>query len=203
MNLKNALIMGLRVAFAALIFVLIACGFYFGLKSSYFRSKMASLNLDYKNVASDFERINRQNLELKNKFSLLQKEFDAISLDRNNLIVQAKSLLSEKNRANELVNSIEKIKQDNASLEENNAEIASQNLDIKGQLEKLTTDYEAVVKDKKELEASLEKERDLSQVNKLIEDIASVQKAYEVLSGSVKQKEMEIDKLKVKNSHKD
>lgn len=200
MNLSKALITILRITFATLLFILIVCGFYFGLKSSYFRSKMNSLNLDYKNISSTSEKLSKENLELKNKYATLQKDYEAISLDRNNLILQAKNLLAGKTRANELENSMEKIKQEYASLEKDNAELRTQNLGVKAQLKKLTLAYEAAVKDKKNLEKLLAKERDISPINKLEEDMTKLQKAYDNLSGAVQEKEKEIDKIIAKNS---
>jgi len=186
--------------FIVSLLVLGAIVIYFGLKS-----KRASLEL--KSEKANYEQTRRENLglkdnyaKIKNNYDKLQKEHQALTLDRNNLYAQAKILPAERERARLLEVSLEKGKKDTELTEKQKQEILEKNLSLKEQIKDLQIIQKQLIKEKEQLLETLEKEREKSGIKRLEEQAVSLKKENTDLNNSLKIAQSELGKLKESDS---
>jgi tetratricopeptide (TPR) repeat protein len=95
-------------------------------------------------VRSAYEKINKENVDIKNNFGRIKKEFlelesgyKALSRDRDNLLIQTEKLIREKNLAQGLKVSLEDSKKLIAKLEEEKAQALGQGLKLEEEIDSL------------------------------------------------------------------
>lgn len=149
-----------------------------------------------KNTGPDYEKLEKESAGLKNEHAKLQKDFQAITMDRDNLINQAKLLLSDRARANDLSEALEKIKNEKELVENEKEEIIDKNLKLGEEIQKLEAAYGQIKNEKQQLEDLLSKERDKNQVRKLGQEKADLQKENGELKAALKQAQGELSRGK-------
>ena len=87
-------------------------------------------------------------------------------MDRDNLINQAKSLLGNKGRAEELEGLLSESKKEKAIFEKDNNDLVNKNFGLEEKYKKLEADLGRMQNEKKRAEDLLAKERDKNQLKK-------------------------------------
>jgi tetratricopeptide (TPR) repeat protein len=139
----------LTVVIGVLIFVESAGLIFFAHKSQNLIQKNKVYFEKIENFQPGFEKMSRETQETLKKYEVVSKELEAAKIDRENLLVQAKSLLGERARAAELQTLLDKNKGEMEESGKESSELKSQNLTLNADIKKL-----------KEAEATLTKERD-------------------------------------------
>ena len=142
------------------------------------------------------QRIAQEYQELKDSYDKLQKDFQAISMDRDNLIAQAKLLLQDRGKVKELEDALAKAQSD----KELAAKAQEDALNRIKELEDKNAEFEntqgRLYNEKKQLEEVLAKERDKSGIKKLQDDKLALQKENSELKATFKQAQSQVQQLK-------
>jgi len=186
-NLKNKN----KILFAILILVLLAGIAYFTLKSSTLFSKLKNLNSDYEKLTQNYEKLSRDNQELKNSYSKIQKEYQATSLDRDNMVAQARGLLVDRERARELEAEVLRLKADIEAQAKEKQAIVNQNLGDKDGINRIVAEKEQLIREKAQLMEALAKEKDNYTLKKLTQENAGLQREKNTLGINLKQSQSE------------
>lgn len=175
--------------------ILISLSVFGILRSSQFYSKYKKTDSNLQKFMREFESIKKENAGFKEKFEKTEKELKALSVDRDNLITQAKSLLADRARVKELEAELEKIKQAKELLDEESKQTNSENRNLKKELKKLSVSYAQKVQDKKQLEESLSLERDEVSVTKLEKEKLALTQENEKLLVNFAKSEKQVNSL--------
>ncbi len=161
----------------------------------YFARKSQGLSRELESFKPGYEKLTRAELELKNKYSELSKENEAMRIDRENLLSQIKSLLAERSRANELAGSLEKANDNLSILGREKKELQDYSSGLKDELSKLRQAQEGLVKERDELKSAYEKESGNTGIKELKKRISDLQKENKGIESNLKRKEKEFDKF--------
>lgn len=182
-----------KTLFITLLIVLAGFNIFFFLRLS--RAPASKI----KYVKSDCEKPGKENLEFKDKYAKLQKEYDALSADRDNVLFQTKSLLSQKEKAGEAEAAFEKMKKENETAAKEKKEAQDKTLEFQGEIgvlrnkiEELIADNGRTINEKKQLEELIAKERDKNPILKLKDEKAGLQKELASANAGIKQASAEL-----------
>ncbi len=145
------------------------------------------------------DKFGKENVELKDVYAKLQKDFAAlkkqledVSVDRDNLASQTSGLMAQKKRAIELDAALENSRQEMKALEEKNKGIIEQNLKLREEKQDLETIQKQLIKEKEQLQEQL----DATGVKALTKTNESLKSEKAKLQNDLKQAQSEIKKLK-------
>ncbi|MDO8748541.1 MAG: tetratricopeptide repeat protein [Candidatus Omnitrophota bacterium] len=177
----------------------------------FFLSILVSLNIIFlfkfsrvpsskiKDVKPDRENLIKENLEFKNKYATLQKEYDAIIADRDNVLVQTRFLLSQKEKVKEAEAWLEEMKKKGEALEKEKIESESKNLklqekiaDSENKIEELISEKGRAVNEKKQLEELIARERDKNPILKLEDEKAKLREELVLVNAGSKQVKLDL-----------
>ena len=136
---------------------------------------------------SEKERQAKEYQDLKDNYAKLERDYNNLSLDRDNLINQAKSLLGNKGRAEELEGILLASKKESAIFEKDNNDLVNKNLGLEEKCEKLETDIGRLRNEKKRAEDLLAKERHKSQIKRLEQENVQLMKELNAVKLSLNQ----------------
>jgi len=147
-----------------------------------------------KDVKPDCENLIKENLEFKNKYATLQKEYDAVIADRDNVLFQAKFLLSQKEKVREAEASFERMKKEGEALEKEKIESEGKNLKLQeeiagleNKIEELISEKGRAINEKKQLEDLIARERDKNPILKLEDEKAKLRDELALANAGIKQ----------------
>jgi len=167
------------------------------------------LNLAVKNQKANFEKINKEGLDLKVKldkiiadYAKAQKDLEFSAAERDKLNVQIKGLLVDRDRARELETILESAKKQNESLlkDKDNLgktkqETIEESLVLREKIKELETIKKQLLTEKEQLGQSLEEARKKIGYSKLEQDNLFLKKENSQLVSSLNQRVSEIAKL--------
>jgi len=175
--------------------------------NAYLGFRAHQLSLKLKNQGLILDNAHNETLEARKSYDIMQKDYAKLQRDygtliseRDNLFLRMKGLLVENERKKELEVSLENTKKDMQLLEKTKEEILEQGLALKGQIEDLQTIQKQLIKEKEQLQETIEQEKDKSGLKNLEQENLSLRSAKNTLADSLKQKDAEIDKLKTSES---
>lgn len=194
-----------------------------GITGGYFALRTNELTLKIKNLQPDYEKSLKNNDELKNNYAELDKKYNALLQDRDNLFAQTKNLLTWKTKAEELQQSIEKTAEEMKLLKEEKQKEQEKGLKFKDDIKRLKDDVKRLqdenkgLKDEiiqlKQTKDEILKEKDL--INEAYEKILrtnipeetdkkikSLELENKELSDNIKKIQGEFEKLKKTESNK-
>ena len=152
-----------------------------------------------KEVKPDRENLIKENLEFKNKYATLQKDYNAIIADRDNVLFQTKFLLSQKEKVKDAEASFEKMKKEAETVEQEKKETQGKNLELQNEIKGLEEKIEELIgekgqaiNEKKQLEELIAKERDKNPILKLEDEKARLQKELTSANASIKQTQSDL-----------
>lgn len=169
---------------------------YFSQKNKEISDKINSLNPDY-------EKLVKENKELKNKYADLVKESEKVKEDRNNILVQLKGLFAEKNRAQELAVALDKSNKEAESFQKEKNEAREQNTGLKEELKKLQDLQAQITQERDGLKAAYEKISSESTIKELTDENAGLRGEKNELQIALKQAQRELEQFKEKKSKSD
>ena len=147
-----------------------------------------------KEVKPGCENLIKENLEFKNKYATLQKEYDAVIADRDNVLFQAKFLLSQKEKVKEAEASFERMRKEGEALEKEKIESESKNLKLQekiagleNKIEELISEKGRAINEKKQLEELIARERDKNPILKLEDEKARLREELALANAGIKQ----------------
>lgn len=155
------------------------------------------------NENTESQRVSTGDQELKDKYEKLQKDFQALSMDRDNLINQAKLLLNEKSKAREFEDALAKEKSDRALVVKEKEEIQGVLNDLQEKHTALKDVQGKLEAEKQQLEDALAKERDKKWVKKITDDKVALQKENGGLKLTLKETQTALTKLKERSTQAD
>jgi len=180
--------------------LLITANIYLG-----FRAHRLSLKL--KNQGLSLDNSHKQALEIKKSYDKIQDDYakldrgsQALIVERDNVLLRLKGLLAENELKKQLEATLESTRRDMQLLEKAKQEILNQNLVLKEQIKYHETIQKQLIKEKEQLQEAVEKEKEKSGVRKLEQENISLKTAKNTMENSLKQKDVEIDKLKTSES---
>ncbi|KPK97831.1 MAG: hypothetical protein AMJ95_07135 [Omnitrophica WOR_2 bacterium SM23_72] len=117
-------------------------------------------------LRSSYEKINKENVDIKKNFATIKAELaklksdnKALSQDRDNLLIQTKKLITDKNLATELKASLDESKKLIEQLEKDKAEALAEGLSLQEEREALEAMQERLYLENEQLKKSLEEEK--------------------------------------------
>ena len=143
--------------------------------------------------------IMKENLELKNKYAKLDKDYAAVIADRDNVLFQAKFLLSQKEKVREAEASFEKMRKESEAVEQEKKEAESKNLELQNEIKGLEEKIEELIgekgraiNEKKQLEELIARERDKNPILKLEDEKARLKEGFALANADIKQAKAEL-----------
>ncbi len=190
------------ITLSAAIFILSAAGIYFNAKYSKAILNLKNINkeyqkseVDYKKIIAEDERGKKENQEYKNNYIKLQKDYQALSLDRDNVLIQAKNLLAVRSRAKELEDELEKFKNEIELFKKKEKKFLQQNFIFNNKFKKLMAMQRKLVYERNQLEQFLVKERDYGGIKKLEQEKDELKQENSGLISKLKDSQMEVNRL--------
>lgn len=184
MNLVKILIN--KKTIALLVIILLGGILYYNLKSSKLFTRVKGLEKDYATLTQNFSRMTRDNQELKDNYAKLQKDLQAVSLERDNLLVQSRGLLEDRERARSLEAEVGKLEARIDAVTKEKEAAINQGLGVKDAVRRVLAEKEQVIKEKRELQDALEKERSGYTLKKLQVENSGLIKDKNNLNNSLK-----------------
>ncbi len=151
----------------------------------------------------NLEKISKEGFDLKQKyvtiqndFNKLQQDYQAISVDRDNLLIQIKKLAADRDRAAQLEESVKKnvaaietLTKDRKELDEQLMSQKKANLDLEAARTQL-------VAEKDQLAQQLQQARDQATYKRLDQENKSVKKDNDALNRALKEQQEQVARLK-------
>jgi tetratricopeptide (TPR) repeat protein len=203
MNQNKKTLHGKIFIFVCLIVILII----FALVGIFFVIRADRLSSQLKNQKSSCEKIDKENLEIKNNYNKVKEENARLQLDlqkaiqeKDNVAGQVRGLLADRQLARELEGSLAKNKKDMEALTQEKQELLERSLIFKGKIKDLETIQKQLVKEREQLKQDVARERDKSGIKSLERENASLKKENSDLAANLGRIRSEADKLKQGNS---
>ncbi len=162
----------------------------------YFAGKSQDLSKKLETMAPDYQKLEQEDQELKNKLTALIKEHEALKVDRDNVLAQAKSLMGERSRANELAASLEKTNLKLSQFQNEKKESQNFILSIKNKIGKLQQEQARLIKERDDLKAAYAQINSNIVLSDLRKENASLVKIKSGFENSLKNKDKEIERFK-------
>jgi tetratricopeptide (TPR) repeat protein len=173
----------------------------------YFVLKSSRLSKELNSQKTNAEQSTKENVALQNKYLKLQSDFDkiqkdnqAIILDRDNIKAQVRSLLKDRDSAKELEQNLEKSKKDLDAIAKEKQDLFDRILVLQGEIKDLQTSQKQLITEKEQLAQTLSFERDKNNIRKIEAENRSLKKENTELVRRVKSNEAEIVNLKASES---
>lgn len=136
--------------------------------------KLATANAANEKSIKDTEKMKADNQELNNKITALTKENEALKQDRENLMSQAKSLLTDSGHAKELSEANAKLSTDKAALEAERDKLRTDNASMTNELNKIKAENEGMSKELNDYRSNadrIKKEATIKELEKKVSDL--------------------------------
>lgn len=164
----------------------------------FFAGKSQDLSRKLEAITPDYQKLGREDQELKDKFTASIKENEALKLDRDNVLAQAKSLMGERNRANELAASLEKASLEISQLQKEKQEIQNYNFNLKEKFKKYQELQAQITKERDGLKLAYEEAKKDAAIKKSKKE--QVKLVKEKISAEINLKNKEIEQLKAQKT---
>ncbi|MDD5477088.1 MAG: tetratricopeptide repeat protein [Candidatus Omnitrophica bacterium] len=164
----------------------------------YFAGKSQDLSKKLEAMTPDYQKLDRENRELKNKFTASVKENETLKVDRDNVLAQTKSLMGEKTRANELAASLEKANLEISQLQKEKQEIQNYNLSLKEKFKKYQELQAQITKERDDFKLAYEAAKKDATIKKSKKELVKLGK--EKISAEINLKNKEIEQLKAQRT---
>lgn len=158
-----------------------------------YRARVLSKKLEI--IQPDYQKLSREEEELKNRYTALLKEHEAIKEDRNNLLAQAKNLLGEKGRAEELKVSLDKITASMDTLDKEKQELQNLNLNLNEEVKRLDELQAHTLKERDEFKIAYEKARKQNEIKELKKEISNLQQMKSQIEVKSRHSSRQIEQL--------
>lgn len=186
----------------AVIFILSAAAIYFNAKYTKVILNLKNINkkyqtsaVDYKKIIAEDQRLKKQSQEHENNYIKLQKDYQELSIDRDNVFLQAKNLLAVKSRANELESELGKLKNVVELFRKKEEKFLQQNYIFNNKFKKLMAAQNKLAHENKQLEQALARERDYGVIKKIEQAKEELKKENSELINKIKDSQMEVIRL--------
>lgn len=203
MNQNKKSLSGKIIIFIGLIIILII----FALFGIFFVIRADKLSAQLKSQKSNYEKIDKENLENKNNYNKvkednakLQLELQRVAQEKDAAAAQVRNLLPDRQRVHELEDSLAKIKKDTEALTQEKQELLDRSLLLKGKVKDLETIQKQLIKEREQLKQDVVREMDKSGIKSLERENASLKKENSDLASNLGRIRSEADKLKQGNS---
>ncbi len=137
-------------------------------------------------------------------YDKLKKEYDAVLVDRNNLLLQSKILVDYKNRFSDIEAAAKKAQEEKTKLQQEIQARDSQLADLKQKISDLETTNSQLVKDNEDIKKSLEKMTfEYKIAPETRKELTTVRSQNNLFQRSVKQMETKVSKLQEEKLNND
>ncbi|MFA5356677.1 MAG: tetratricopeptide repeat protein [Candidatus Omnitrophota bacterium] len=176
-----------------IILILALAAFYFIMVSRKYISLYTGSQANLSKESASF-------IELQDKHSKIQSDLEALIKDRDNLSIQVKGLIADRNLARQLEATVEKNKQEIEALTSERNDLTDKNLQLKSLIERLKMDQDKLAKGKKKIWDELNREKDASVLRKTEQENARLKKDYDRTVSELKASRAKIRELEANAS---
>jgi tetratricopeptide (TPR) repeat protein len=174
-----------------------------GIGLIFFIYKSQDLSKKLEAMKPGYQKLSQEESGLKSKSAELLKENEAMKIDRGNLLAQIKTLLVERNRANELAASLEKANLDLAALGQEKKQAQDYSLGLKDEIQKLQEAQGNLIEERDKIKSAYEKARKDTEIKELNNRVSSLQRDKNNSEANLKRKEKEFNQLAQQKSKVD
>lgn len=174
-----------------------------GISLIFFIHKSQDLFKKLEEIKPGYQRLSQEESGLKANGAQLLKENEAMKTDRENLMAQIKTLLVERNRANELAISLEKANTDFAALGQEKKEAQDYSLSLKDEIQKLQETQGNLIQERDKMKLAYEKARKDTETKELTNRINTLRKDKNSIESNFKRQEQAFNKLAKQKSKLD
>ena len=178
--------------------VLAACiGFLFLVnKSKNLNRKLQLLSKQLEDINPSYQKLSQETSVLKNENAQLLKDNEAVKADRENLMVQIKTLLPERTKAVELGSALERASSELALLTKEKKELQDNALTQKNEISRLLLAQKDLIAKWNTLKVACDKAETTVKIKDLNKKFGDLQKEKNAIQNSAKRKESEFDQIK-------
>lgn len=175
---------------AGLLAVLVLCEgagvIYFVNKSQGLEKNLQETKVKLEATKPDYDKMAKEAETAKNQYDALIKEHEAVKADRLNLLSQVKTLLGERNRAEELTVSLDKSGSELGSLKKQYQDIQNDNAGLNEEIKKLQDLQTQITKERDNFKLAYEKARKDTEIKELKSKISGIDKEKGALEANLK-----------------
>jgi chromosome segregation ATPase len=169
---------------------------FFANKSETLNRKVQELSKKLDEIKPGYQKLSQEEVDLKNANAQLLKDSEAIKADRENLMMQIKTLLQERSKAAELAASLEKLNNDLSVMSGEKKQLEDTSLAQKDEINRLRTAQKDLVAKWDALKTSCEKETTTIKIRELNKKVGDLQKEKTALQNNAKRNDNELDQLR-------
>jgi chromosome segregation ATPase len=151
----------------------------------YFANKAQEFSKKFNKLEPNYEKLNQEQKELKDKYDVSVKENEAIKADRSNLLAQAKVLIADNSRMGELEEEISKLETEKQDMLKNKEDMNGQNQKLQEVVKQLMNSQAQTAQERDSFKASYEKARKEDIVKEMKKQVADLQKEKDRLSSEL------------------
>lgn len=142
----------------------------------YYSNKAQDLSRKLDSYQPELQKMTIAEQEMKDKYAQLARENEQLKLDRNNILNQAKSLVTESNRAKDLEGTLEDANKQMASLKGENSQLLAYNAGLQAEIKRLQDTQAETAKERDEFKVAYEKARKGTVIKGLKAEISAIQR---------------------------
>lgn len=143
-----------------------------------------------------YDKLTQEKQELEENYAKLQKDNQAMAMDRVNLINQAKLLLADVNRIKDIEAELEAAKAQRQEIGKEKEDALARISSLDMELTNIRTSLEQLQQEKKKLEDMLSREKDKSRMKKLEEEAYELAKENSQLKNTLKATQSQLNREK-------
>jgi tetratricopeptide (TPR) repeat protein len=177
----------------------------------YFKERSQNLNSRYGSLKANFDKASKDFNDLQDKNTKLTADYQGLAFERDNLIVQIKGLIVDRNRARELEGIVDKNKLDMDVLMKEKQAASDKTIEQDQIIKNLKAEHDKLFKEKEALIKELARQKDVSLLNRSEREKADLKKDYDkairdlklsnvkarTLEGSIAQLQRDLEKTKI------
>ncbi|MDD5466033.1 MAG: tetratricopeptide repeat protein [Candidatus Omnitrophica bacterium] len=168
----------------------------------YFSGKSQDLFKKLEIIKPGYQKLDREEKELKGKYAQLLEENEALKIDRNNVLAQTKVLLGERARADELGVSLEKANLEISRLQEEKQEAQKYNSSLKAAFKTYQQSQVRIIKERDDLKLAYEEAKKKASNEAAVKKSKkeAVKPRKEKIAPEINLKNKEIEQLKAQRT---
>ncbi|MDD5130333.1 MAG: tetratricopeptide repeat protein [Candidatus Omnitrophica bacterium] len=187
----------LKTIIVGVVIFTVCVGFLFLVnKSKNLNRKLQNLSKQLEDINPGYQKLSQEAVALKNENAQLLKDNEAVKADRENLMVQIKTLLPERTKVAELGSALERASSELALLTKEKKELQDNTLNQKNEISRLLLAQKDLIAKWNTLKVSCDKAETTVKIKDLNKRFGDLQKEKNAIQNSAKRKESEFDQAK-------
>ena len=161
---------------------------YFAHMSQEQAEKEAELTKTLEGIEPGYKKLSKEKMEAESKYAELLKEYDALRKDRDNVLIQTKRLLQEKNDFEELKASMPELQEENLLLEGEKQRALEQSRELEEDIKDIEAAKAAVEEERNHFQREYESLQKSSAIKGLTQKISNLTKENKTITDVYRKK---------------